>query len=205
MESKKINMSRLIFPFKGNYLRTIIAFSMLLNVSLLKAQEPKIEFDNVRIVGGKIISNIKNKEGGSNIGIATEYTVDKYLFGTSADFNLANKKFASVTFDIGGGIPQYISDDMDFFLGISALSVNLNTYGGGPFNSAILLKLRFKKFVYEGKTTVWNWQKGKDPVFKENGYYGFSFIITKSMALGFQYKLYAEDAYSFNIHFGWIF
>ena len=173
----------------------------------LKAQEkkPSIDFDNLRLTGGSIVSDVKNKPGGTAIGFATEYTVDKYLLGTTGEFNLDTKKFSSITFDCGGGVPMGISNDMDFFFGISALSINLNEFGGGPLNTALLLKLRFKKLVFESKTTVWDWQKGKDPVLKENGYYGISYIIYKDFAAGFQYKLYAEGAQYLNVHVGLLF
>jgi hypothetical protein len=182
----------------------LVLFVIIVANCSLRAQkkEPEIEFDNLRLTGGSIISDVKNKSGGSGIGYSIEYTVEKYLFGTSGDLNLKTKKFASITIDLGGGIPQKINDDMDFFLGISTLSVNLNDYGAGPFNSAVLLKLRFKKLVLESKTNFWDWQKGKDPVLKENGYYGVSYIIFKSLAVGVQYRLYAEDARYLNFNVG---
>jgi hypothetical protein len=165
-------------------------------------QDPSIDFDNVRLSFGSIFSNIDGNPGGMAIGLSTEYTAEMYLFGGSADFNFATKKLASLTFDLGGGLPAYITDDADLFLGISSLSLNLNTYGGGVANSAFLLKVRYKEFIYEGKTTFWNWQKGRDPVLKENGYYGVSYRFPGGLITGVNYRLYAEGASFLNFNIG---
>jgi hypothetical protein len=164
--------------------------------------DPLIDFDNVRFSAGKILSDVENKEAGIGLGLSTEYTMDKYFFGGSADFDMKTKKFVSLTFELGGGMPAYLTDDMDFFLGISMLSINSNA---GPFNSALLLKLRYKQLIFESKTTLWNWQKGKDPVFKENGYYGITYRLVKDFAVGVQYRLYAEDTRFLNVHIGLMF
>ena len=166
--------------------------------------DPTIDFDNFRLTAGSIMSGVSNNPGGPALGFSTEYTVDKYLFGTSGEFNFNTAKFTALTFDLGGGIPQGINEDMDFFIGISTLSVNLNAYGAGPFNCSFLFKLRYQKFVFESKTNFWDWQKGKDPILKENGYYGLSYRIVKNMAAGIQYKLIAENASYLNVHFGFI-
>jgi len=188
-----------------NLLLFSIAFMLLGNTMKAQEMKPEIDFDNIRLTGGNNFSNIKQKEGGVAVGFMTEYAVEKYFMAASGDFLISEKKFSSLTFDIGGGMPAAISKDVDIFIGISTLSINLNKYGGGPLNSAILLKYRYKKLVFETKTTVWNWQQGKDPVFKENAYYGVSYRIAKNLIAGIQYRLYAEDANYLNANFGFMF
>lgn len=184
---------------------TLLLFLLVPILSYCQTEtEPEIEFDNVRFSAGKIFSNIENHEAGMGLGLSTEFTLYKYLFATSFDFDLKTKKFVSLTFDYGAGLSQYISENMDMFIGISAFSLNLNAYNGG-FNSAFLLKIRYKKLILEGKTTFWNWEKGKNPVLKENGYYGITYRLFKDFAAGVQYRLYAVDANFLNVHFGLIF
>lgn len=167
--------------------------------------DPQIGFDNIRISAGKIFSNVENKEAGIGLGFSTEVTLYKNFLATSADFDFKTKKFPSLTFDYGAALSQYISDNMDMFIGISAFSLNLNTYGGFPFNSSFLLKIRYQQLIFESKTTFWNWQKGRDHVLKENGYYGVCYMLENGVTAGLQCRLYAKDANFFNAHIGYWF
>jgi len=192
-----------------------VFFSILFALSLqwLSAQDDYQKgtyyFDHIRLNTGPIMTQYDNptlhQNPGYGLGFSGEATLaDAYFLGTSFDFNFGNMKFVDITMDLGAGASAYMAEDVDLFLGLCLLSMNLNVYDQSPFNSAIFLKLRYKKLFYESKMTVWGWQQGKDPVFRMNSYYGVAYKISEDFAVNLTYKLYSPEAKFLHLGIGWL-
>jgi hypothetical protein len=192
-----------------NFKSSLAIVVMFLALQLVSAQSDlkpaSIEFDNFKLNFGNIHSRDVYKPGGMSLGGSCEYAYDNYYMGTSADFNFNTKQFSCITFDIGGAVPFEAAPGLDFYFGISALSVNLSNWDASPLNSALLYKFMYKKVLFEAKTTFWGWQKGKDPVLRENGFYALSYRFNSGIALGLNYKLIARDAQFLSGQFAYVF
>lgn len=161
-------------------------------------QEGEYMFSNFRVSAGNIYSQEPKIRipNGRTIGFTCEGTMYDNGFGAfTFDYNFGKKSLDNFTFDLGAGASAFVQEDMDLFIGISLVSFNFNSYAESdyPISSSLFYKLRYKKYIFEAKTNVWNWKKGKDPVLYENGYYGFSYLITKNLNAGLMFKTYSKD------------
>lgn len=202
--------SKTVYSKIGIFLSVFLFCISFQKNTVAQVKEGEYMFSNFRLTAGNVYSQepqIRIPKG-TTLGFSCEGTVYDNSFGAvSMEYNIGSKNLENFTFDLGGGLSSEVQTDMDLFLGISLLSLNLNSYAKSkyPLSSTLFYKLRYKKYIFEAKTNVWNWAKGKDPVLYENSYYGFSYLITKNLNAGLIYKTYSKDVKYIHIIFGLMF
>ncbi|MBN2747557.1 MAG: hypothetical protein JXR34_12590 [Bacteroidales bacterium] len=134
------------------------------------------------------------KEEGSSFGYLTDFTSD-----FSSDF-----KLTSLSLDLGGGGVSFIAEDVNMFIGLCLFSMNLNTYHDHPFGSSIYLGFNYKKIFLESRMVVWNWAKGKDPVFRQDSRLSINYAVLNWLALGAQVISYAPGYQYYHFKVSWM-
>lgn len=205
MNTRKINIT-----LKKNMKRKIIAcllLAILLPTTYCQNDDPKIGFNLLRLTGGKISDIDYPDSHHKALGFMGEVNLMEsgmWLNG-AAEFDLSSKEFTTINLGLGLGIPLKINDNIDFLLELEPLSMYFNMYDAGVLNSAFITKFRYRMFILETKTNFWDWQKGKDPVLKENSYYALNVLFLKELTAGIMYKPLSEGVNFLSLSFGMTF
>lgn len=188
-------------------LLTVLIFAAFLISSFGQNDDPKIGFNIMRLTGGKITDidypNSSNKAMGF-MGEVNLMESGLWLNG-AAEFDISGKEFTTINLGLGLGIPLKVNDNFDFLIELEPLSMYFNMYDAGTFNSAFMTKFRYRMIILETKTNFWDWQKGKDPVLKENSYYALNVLFLKQFTAGIMYKPLGEGVNYLSLSFGMTF